>query len=501
MDRHGLIADDHEFCRQFLEDEPPFEQVVQLLSEHGMLAGGRLAGLRSPGVSPKVRFKLLEAAVTEHLTGLEERAYFQDVTVCRLADAIRRTLRLRALLHREETLRHVLEQAGLPAGPELRIAAAPRPGKVNICLRVSTASREYIIRYHDPLGTCFFQKHPPALCTYLYCLVEQVVARLLGPESVVGTLSPSLEQARAALRRSGPAAEDMECLLPAILVQPDRSHAYFLLADYAREELTFVEATRLFARPLARLHARSLGICASYNGVSASHPAPDPDLLAALRENARHIRLRDAYGWRTWIRERNWVTLLLAPLLAGGVEAGGLNPAARRIPRQLLAGTTELRREWDALCAASIAAIAGAGVLGHLDYKLHNLFVSRTASYECRLFDFDHLTFVDPAYESGHSVFSLVKHAVLEAGIDDATALRGIVETYFDAYRGAFAAELTDSRRRCWAGGEADRDERRARKFAGFTVLAVFASEWRQYGLASDRLAPVGRLCRELIAA
>ncbi len=486
----GSSADEQAFCHSLIKDIPRFNSTLELLAQNSYFDTNSLTELSKPELTEKVKFKHIERAINKNKDHLRENNWLGDPTIYLLDSIIERTLSQRELLCKETTLRAIFERADINLGKDINIERHEALGNCNFSFFIESDGQKYFLRYHDPLGFRWFQRHTPRKTTYFSVLCEEIFGELLGKEAVIGTIFPSLETAADnyfGLEETNP----IEKIAQRVLIQKDIRKDYTELINYCELGLDLHQATEIYASILAEYHGKSLGITKYFRNSEHS----DKKFMKLLNLAGEDIRFSNAASYQTWLCGPNWVTRIFNSLED---EFHRDNQFYHCVKSMLNEADVDISNKFSEVCTRSVKRFEE-GSLGHLDFKLNNLFVNQNNTLDRKIYDFDHITFLDPMYEAGHSIYSLVKHALLAENAN-ANELLELTETFNNTYYSQFQHQLEignfAGKKQIITSANLLAD---SNFFAGITLLSVFASEYKNYNLSPGQLESIKQVCYALL--
>lgn len=482
-----------QFCRALLSDQQRLDEVSAALDKRGLLDGQLKADLSSGLLSAPEQFKRIAGAVEKHLATLIGDTTRVDDDLVRLVKVVERSARLDRMVRNEEVLRTLFGKARLPLTGPLRLAKTPVTGRANVSFLVHTDNERYFLKYHAPLGSEFFQRHAPGKAVFTSVLCNRLHAALLGDERVIEILYPSLESASD--RRSGnEPSGDLEFLSDAILIQPDVSEACVELVRYHELDLSVQQAAVVLARALGQRHGLSHGIAARYRD-----EVRRDEVLRLLDAAGEDIRFPSSLSYEAWIACRHWIRKPFDTMLQ--YASMGRRALFSHVQAVLAGGGFDLSVLYHELCCRSVERFDEHAVLGHLDLTMKNVFVSRASPSEYKLFDFDYVAFVEPAYERGNSLYTVLRHCFRSGQATDVQATRVLLQAFDAAYEDAFRDAQKEQA--TWATPLANpaafRDD--ARAFSGLILLTALSTEHPELACNPSFIAAATPLLTELLMA
>jgi Phosphotransferase enzyme family len=350
------------------------------------------------------------------------KSHFSDIR--RLTHICKRESNIRERLRDVTIWNDVLMRLGHRQFSVQHVDVMQTKGHCNLHYRLRAGGTRLVVRYHDPLGKDFLQRHEPARAVLIYRVMEELAALCIGGSQVVRAIAPGIDFAIAAC---GQIADENEAdiadiVSQRVIVQNDEEVDATTLDDFlASDTHADIEAAAVrFAKPLGRLHGASLG-CTNSSGVNA--------FLAHFRQFRHLNRFPVCDRYAGWLLGPNWIsTRTLSGLAPTAPDDSIWGMLARRsgITRDGL--LARCYRLWhDSGQAASV------GALGHLDYAPWNCFIDHATGTRLRVFDFDYVAVVDPAYDAGLAASTFLKYAVMVRHLDKSAAMT-LVSLFLDSY-------------------------------------------------------------------
>jgi len=465
----GLIHDAHRFIYDLISTPHRLDVLIDSLQRTSLIGEAAERSLRRIGITEKEKFKIIQLALEadmERSLACSERDH-PDLHLT--ARVVQRAMEARAFLETSQGAQDLLRRTRLEVSDPVSIERQRQLSCSNFVYKVRTqGNRSLFLRYHDPLGSQFFQRHSPRKNTFIYVLAHAIFEAVLGPEGVIPILYPPLEVARS--HYYGPAEEnDLERIAQSVIIQPDMHAEDYVELEQMQDSSSQKEVVRIFGDKLGEVHGKTLGIARHYRERSSR----DPELMSLLQIAEDDIRFPDAETYSEWLLGPNWVTRLFHALEDAGEKAP---EPYRRVAEKIRSRTgRSLRNHFQELALRSAERFAHIGCLGHLDFKPNNIFF-RSEDERVKIYDFDYITFIDPVYEAGQSIYSVAVRAIRQ-GRGDQTMVERLIEdferAYFDRLLGLAASgnrieERFEIDRKVWT--------RDSRLFAGITLLSVFAA-------------------------
>ena len=338
-----------------------------------------------------------------------------------------------ARVHREllslRLWRHVFSEIPILSDLPLSVKPLSAQGFCNYTFHVRGRSSSYVIRYHDPLGKAFLQRHDPMEAVRLYCAAESLFKVCLGDNRVVTTLFP---KDPAETEPPAPNYEDrasvVQLVRDRILVQPDYSRDHFVLADYARQHrpLGVRQLVDLYAPLLARLHGCSRALGNGWHDAPQHHP-----LRRAFLTYRHQLRFPTSQSFQEWLQGPNWMSRRVLHSLRKLSENTRVWAPLLRLLRRT---PDELIERCSLLWTQSADGMRSIGALAHLDYNPGNIFVNRKTRTDTKVFDFDYIAILDPAYDIGLALNSLLRLVAREEAEPPTGLMHAVVERFFAVY-------------------------------------------------------------------
>lgn len=468
----------HAWCSTLVVESERLQRVGTLLRTHSLLdppATLALSGLAQS--SPQLLFKHLERCVRTRQHDMP-KSVRDDPTLHILKDCIQRADEERAALQNPTVLRRVLQRCGIALDEEVTMTPI-EGGRANFSFRIRTGNYRYFLKYFDPLGAEFLQRTEPRRAVYLSILCEEIYSALLGKERVIGTIFP--DRVRALEQVFGAEEPSLtERIGQRILVQRDLSETHTTLRD-ASLELTDKERVEIFAETSAELHGRSLGVVSLHaRGERAMHP-----LLELLSLARSDIRFTTAEQYLNWLQKSNWVRQILHHL----EDTPQRNTIFHPVREEFQKGGSVLAEAFSTLCERSGRRFFTHGCLGHLDLTMGNLLAERQHPRHPLFFDFDHVTFIDPAYEAGHSVYSLLWNGIRRQTLLSTEACAATAQHFAETYTAGLRRAVTKNTMGQEQPLDLERFLRDAHAFSGIILLCVAADDFQKEGLTEDQMA------------
>lgn len=483
----GISEDSWKYCSALVKNRSRLNGVQSVLADKNCIDDANKAALAKVGVTEKERLKIIEKVVVDSEVSLKKREWFGNPTLFLLDDIVRRSYEERAMLEDPAFVSMIFQRAGIALKGDVVIQRQQSLGNCNFSFFVHDQVSKYFLKYHDPLGFKWFQKFTPRQTTFYSTLCQQLFAELLGQDAVVPTLYPSLDVAFE--NYAGPQqVHPLERVAQRILIQNDLRGEYVELINHHDISLGVIDAVKIYASTLAEYHGRSLGAAKCF--AQGSHR--ELRLMQLLFFAADDIRFSCADAYRSWLAGPNWVTRIFLGL-EDGLKAGS-NPTYSSMTGSL--PIRNVREKLEYAIEESANKFAQIGCIGHLEFKMNNIFVNRIDPQRVKVYDFDYVTFVDPHYEAGHSLYSVVRRSVRD-GLNPSDTLK-LVEVFNQTYW---------ERMRFHANGEnvaSERyhgvfDPRASNFFAALTLLSVFAAEHRLDAVYQAQVKVVADVCSALL--
>lgn len=393
-------------------------------------------------------------------------------------------------------------------------------GRCNHVLRAIAGDKPWIVRYHDPIGRDFLQRHDPERASVIYAAAASIISAALSsacapPDTAtrrtvtaIKTLCPAeyLSSAPGSppnLHDPSEAVDRATIIARRIVIQEEYAGDWVKLSTMSD---TPFEVAAALGESLGALHAasRNLGDSVARDDDNSSAPCAAP-LVNALRRHRNLLRFRSPEDYAQWLRsDRNWLSSRIARL---SLQAIGDPEPATEVWRQALeflgAGPDEFRALFNGLADESGRS---PWCLLRLDHTAANCFASHSDK-GVALFDFDYVVLADPAYDLGLSLASAVLWAA-SSGIRTLADLDMVAAQLLAAYERSIR-EPTDASKSASATrqrvGDTSADiMRRGCAFAGLALARSLESD--QSRPTSERkcqtpLPDVFRICNRLLAS
>ena len=455
-------SDQRAFIQAILQDPVRLDAVFSEAVRTGVAGAGEVATWREPG-------RTKEEAIKRLLDRLESRSLLVNINsdIGLLSDICHQTKLIRNELSNPDLWKTVFSRFSIPLNEPVSVEPV-KQGRCNYTYRIRGGDRAYVIRYHDPIGREFLQRHDPVLAVQIYGAVEELMRICLGRDGVVSTLSSTVNQKTA--------DEIADVVASRSLIQHDYSDDYFALIDYGKQypEVQIDTVIKLYARPLALLHSRSRNLYRRERSPS------DGDHLAHTLRRYRHfLRFASPAQYDRWLNGPNWIS---RRVLSGLKGTGDHHETWSTLLHQLGVQRIQFEDQCRNLWARSAQAMACIGSLVHLDHNPRNCFVDRSTRTRIMIFDFDYVAITDPAYELGLSIYSLVKVIVTDKHRYSTAQILAHIELYLSYYEEYSALDSEALRIGIPELPPQDRNEllTRARIFAGL-ALASTIEEYDPY--------------------
>ncbi|HHT9113885.1 MAG: hypothetical protein HZA47_12275 [Planctomycetes bacterium] len=485
------INNDYEFCYSLINNKPRIARLIADLLRIGVIDRDTERELRRPGLTEKQKFKYIEQSIASKGHELDKFRDTVDTTLYSLRAIINRTYELRGMLEDIQVIKSIFKKASIVLSDPVVIRKQEKLGNSNFSFFVHSGETKYFVRYHDPLGFRYFQRHIPQKTTYYSVACAQIFGELLGKEAVVGIIYPNFETARKN-SFSPEEANPIDKIASSVLIQKDLSDNYVELVHHQDINLDITAAVKIYAKVLAKYHGKSFGIVRHFN----EHLTNDIRIMQLLNNVGNEIRFSSSNCYGTWLQNHNWVTRMYHSLDNSYHKDNLIYSDVKKI---LFERGIHMQDRFAKTCKSSIKRFKENGSIGHLDFKLNNLFVNKNTLSEIKIYDFDYITFLDPSYEAGHSLYSVLKHAIVEENVSDINILLKLVECFCDEYDRTLNSCLENGN---FAGERlADNDSfhRDYLFFAGFTLLSVLATEYDKYNLTSEQIYGIKQICVYLL--
>ncbi|MCP4695918.1 MAG: hypothetical protein GY862_03570 [Gammaproteobacteria bacterium] len=483
----GCVSEEFELCRELINDKVAIHESIEILKAHQYLDNTDLLKLDKPGLTDKDKFKVVEKVITHNYEVLNRRNFLNSEVIRLVGDIVCRVKRIREAFANEEFLRVVFLKAGIKFPKNIIFEKVRKSGKINLAYYVSAGDARYFLRFHDPIGLCFFPKYNPAMTTYIYTTCERIFRELLGDRRVANTLYPSLDKAVKNYCRGndGPFDNLMSCLL----VQEDFRREYFELSGYCDFNFKIHDAAKIYASVIGEVHGKSYGISRYY----MESMWGECKVMRLLNDAKRVIRFPSCESYEKWLMEFNWVTRIFRAL-------GNNNSFYNDVNKTLASYGIDINRVYDLACRNSVKRFCENGSIGHFDLTMDNMCIKKDDINDFKIYDFDHVAFVDPAYEMGWGIYSLMKHSVVDKKIGEVKELVSIIDIYKKEYYKTFLAKVSGGN---FVGERFDLDQNDIGKdssvFAGIAILSVFSAKHEQATLDEDYVESLKYLCCELL--
>ena len=457
-------SDQREFIQAILKDQSRLDAVFSEAILTGVATVGEIAAWREPG-------RTKEEAIKSLLDRLEYRLPLVNINsdIGLLSDICHQTKFIRNELPNPDLWRTVFSRLSIPLNEPVSVEYL-KQGRCNYTYRICGGDQAYVIRYHDPIGKEFLQRHDPVRAVEIYGAVEELMRLCLGRDGVVSTLSSTMYQTEAT------GGDIADVVASRSLIQRDYSDEYFALIDYGKQqpEVQIETVIKLYARPLALLHSRSRNI------YRRERSPLDGDHLAHTFRRYRHfLRFVSPAQYGHWLNGPNWISRRVL----SGLKGTGNHPDTwSTLLDQLGMQRSQFEQQCHNLWTRSAQAMACMGSLVHLDHNPRNCFVDRSTRTRIMIFDFDYVAITDPAYELGLSIYSLVKVIITDKRRYSAEQILAHIELYLSCYEEYSALDSEALRIGIPELPPEGRNEllTRARSFAGL-ALASTLEEYDPY--------------------
>ncbi len=469
------------FIREVSKDDTRFSAVLDEALYTGAFTAEKMQRWNDEGRTRNEYMKCLLSLIED---GTISTANSPDlkrlIEICHQSQTIRRNLAI------PDLWRAVFSRTLLPLDEPVYVEPMGHQGRCNYTYRISGGSYTYVARYHDPLGRDFLQRHEPRLAAHIYCVAEKLIGICLGRDNVVSTLFPTCEPGDLDPDRlmDEDSGKFPEIVADRILIQSDYSKDYFVLTDYESQypELTVEKVLELYVHLLAQLHAHSRCLYSR-----AQNPAASDQLAQTFRHYRDLLRFDTPMEYGQWLDGENWIS---RRVLRGLSKGRNTTHIWASLLNRLGYSPSELIEWCRALWQSSTQAMADSGSLVHFDHNPRNCFINKQTRDRTKLFDFDYVAIIDPAYEIGLIVNSFVRLVLQKEGWDSAKLILEIIEMLFKLYEHHYVSVATGLSNCFTAFSAVDLQHliSRAKAFAGLTI-AVTLDENDQYSpdLTSDK--------------
>jgi hypothetical protein len=129
---------------------------------------------------------------------------------------------------------------------------------------------------------------------------------------------------------------------------------------------------------------------------------------------------------------------------------------------------------------------------------MNNTFINRRNPDEYKIYDFDYVTFIDPAYEAGHTLYSVIRHSLRKEGVN-AEHLESLVEAFDKAYVGQMEKIVEE---RISRGEQISLDTEQLKRdthfFAAMTIVSVLSSDHQSLAPTQEERDLIHEICVKL---
>lgn len=431
----------------------------------------------SPMLSEKKRFKLLERSIRVNLVRKDFSVTGLPPDIVALGEYIKRTDATRDMFRDPHSVRTILRWAGIHCNGDIDIEPVAG-GRVNLSFFITANDNRFFIKYFDPFGTEFMQKQEPCRAVFRSILTEKIYAEIIGSDHVVRSLYPDVDTAILnAFGQEG--VHPMEHILQRILLQPDISMSHAPLEDRDALGISENKKAEIFAHTVATLHGRSLGI-----GQASSYST---ELARLMQIGKREIRTSTPEEFSRWLREKNWIFQALRKQLQSTDSA---NPIFCPVLQSLEENGIAMHALIDGFIFSSEKRHKECACIGHFDLSPQHIFVRKNDWNDYVIIDIDSLGFVDPVYEAGHSIYSLLWRRIRNDASVTSDELIDTAQIFLDTYLFALHETTPSDSFKGHAQLPNRRElERDISTFAGMTLLRVGSEDYRKEGLSPEQIA------------
>jgi hypothetical protein len=475
----------HEYIKSIASNEDRLEAVISDAVRDGIVSGETALAWRTRGWTPNQCVRsLISALQARHL---DESGSSQ---LRRLAEIATKAAAVRSELSRVGLWREVFRRLPQELDEPIQVEAVDSQGRCNYVYRLRGAATSYIVRYHDPVGREILQRQEPRHAVRVYRAAEELFSICLGRDGVVSTMYPPVDYGSCLPTADEDDGEVAEIVTDRILIQHDYSADHFVLAEYAEQspKLALAQVVELFAEPLALIHARSQGLDVRERNKSGEDP-----LAKTFARFRTWVRFATPSEYGRWLQGPNWIS----QATLSGLHYAGTEPWTLLLKR-LGVSEQKFEERCRVLWHSSAMAMASQGSLVHLDHNPRNCFVQRGRRERAIVFDFDYVAILDPAYDLGITLHSLLRLVVSKGGADDedesVVLVDALCAAYCRYYRRGRDGALEEAADRANLDGVVSR----GRAFGALALVATFA-ERREQQTARQADAIIGT-CARLLA-
>jgi len=488
----GAIENPHQLCRRVIRYPNLMESVCHRLESKNLLYPHSISDVIKPEITRNSLFKRIERILQDQLGQLVKQNYLDHPVVYLLSKIIENKKKTMKHLKPEATVRHIFKRAGLDLKDDVSITEQNESGYVNYSFFIRSGCDQYFMRYHDPLGKNYFQRYNPGRTIYIYLVCTRIFGELLGRDRIIETLFPDPYSAV----RNYDDTEDcdiFEQLINRIIIQKDIRNDFIELHRFKEIGLEPKHAIRLYAGVLADVHGASYGVIRYHKNPRSSTDR----LLNILKSADADIRFSSEEAYGSWLQNHYWVTRIFRTL---NQNSRGRNHFYDLVADSLANGGGSIEDRFNTICSRSIERFRDHAGIGHMDLSMDNIFINRSDYESYKVFDFNNVTFIDSIFEIGYCLYTVIREAVFRRKIAELNDLMAWVSCFNATYVDRFSSRLT---RNDYYNEEKkpNLDEwiKESNFFCGLTVLSVFATHPRTYGMSDRQIHLLSRLCVHLI--
>lgn len=450
-----------EILHGLARDERGRAALVAELSALGFISPDTSAAMSDNRTTPNERTKALVDIVA---------ALPEDIVSCvvseglqQLRDICQRSHQIRLALNQPQTWREVFATIGLPLTGPVSVEPVQPPGRCNFVYRVRDSRESYVVRYHDPIGRDFLQRHRPERAVFIYCAAAELFRTCITPKSVIAMLFPRMEPTDFSETHSPDTHTDLlQTIIGRIIVHPDyirTNHCLLTQYDATVSEPDPAQWTALFIKPIAELHAASFAISSR-----AQQNAADDLLASKFQRYLPYLRFRTSTDYFNWLQSPNWISRRILSALNNHSKLGSVWPT---ILARLSISSDQILHHCHCLWRHSAQYTEKHGSLVHLDHNPRNCFINRS-TLQVVIFDFDYIAVADPAYDIGLACHSFLRFIFSKTDLQTNKQAIALVDEFFRCYTDTYTRRRPDI-----PTEEVKSLILRARSFAGLTMSVV----------------------------